>query len=337
MRKTSYQHLLKSKLLPLLLDNCVIFPLIHSILFSVTDEGSPQTQKTSAQLEPNTRGSKITLPVEEATRNQNSNANSPQASRESLSANGKLGGARIAGSADRSNRMQTSNYATVIFTPVQVQLNGSALPSESPQSDRCAAVIPSASVSSSPCTTSPSSPHGSVDLQSSPQRSTSATDIAGQRLTPDKDGSPDTKPPSPVPDGYHTPTFPMASYYYPLLNIPHVPYTGYTAVTIPAIQPPLPEKKRLSATSGAVNGHNSLLRASSAPSPTHHVTFSPSVGEQRWGSTPQHSCKEETGTRVNAKFVQDSSKYWYKPGITRDQGQKRKWPLWTDVLSNWSH
>lgn len=236
-----------------------------------------------------------------------------------MSSDGKLGAAKIPGSTARSNRLQTSNYATVIFTPVQVQLNGSALPDDG-QSDRGACVIPSrASISSSSCTTSPSSPHGSMDLQSSPQRSMSTTDVA--RLTPDKDGSPDTKPPSPVPDGYHTPTFPMASYYYPLLNIPHVPYTGYTAVTIPAIQPPLPEKKRLSASSGSINGHNALLRASSAPSPTHHVTFSPSVGEQRWGSA-QHSCKEETDTRVNAKFVQDSSKYWYKPGITRDQGKK---------------
>lgn len=290
----------------------------------MTDEGSPQSQKTSAQPEDNSKSSTITLQAAEATQNQNSNANSPQPARQSLNADAKVGGARIAGSADRSNRLQTSNYATVIFTPVQVQLNGSVLPCESPQSDRCASVIQSASVSSSPCTTSPTSPHGSMDLQSSPQRSTSATDIAGQRLTPDKDGSPDTKPPSPVPDGYHTPTFPMASYYYPLLNIPHVPYTGYTAVTIPAIQPPLPEKKRLSATSGAVNGHSSVLRVSSAPSPTHHVTFSPSVGEQRWGSAPQHGSKEETDTRVNAKFVQDSSKYWYKPGITRDQGQITK-------------
>lgn len=302
--------------------------ILHLILFSVTDEGSPQSQKTSAQPEENPRSSKITLQAAEAAQNQNSNANSPQAARQSLNTNGKLGGARITGSADRSNRLQTSNYATVIFTPVQVHLNGSVLPSEPPQSDRCASVIQSASACSSPCTTSPSSPHGSMDLHSTPQRSTSATDLAGQRLTPDKDGSPDAKPPSPVPDGYRTPTFPLASYYYPLLNIPHVPYSGYTAVTIPAIQPPLPEKKRLSATSGAVNGHSSVLRVSSAPSPTHHVTFSPSVGEQKRGSTPQHSSKEETDTRVNAKFVQDSSKYWYKPGITRDQGQIAKLPFW---------
>uniref|UniRef100_A0A671XAU2 Tensin-2-like n=1 Tax=Sparus aurata TaxID=8175 RepID=A0A671XAU2_SPAAU len=208
---------------------------------------------------------------------------------------------KIAGSAEVSNQLKTSSYATVIITPVQVQLNGSALPSDT-QSDsgRSASMNPSVSLSSSPSTTSPNSPVGSPDIQSSPQRSTSAM---GQRLTPDRDSSADTKPPSPVPDGYHTPTFPLASYYYPLLNVPH---------------PPLPEKKRLSNTPGSLNGHNSLLRVTSAPSPTHHVSFSPSAGEQRRGST-QHSSREETDIRVNAKFVQDSSKYWYKPGISRDQ------------------
>uniref|UniRef100_A0A672ZJ73 Tensin 2b n=1 Tax=Sphaeramia orbicularis TaxID=375764 RepID=A0A672ZJ73_9TELE len=188
-------------------------------------------------------------------------------------------------------------------------------PAESHES-RAVSMNPSASPTSTP--SSPNSPIGSPELQSSPQRSPSLTDAAGQRLTPDRDSSADTKPPSPVPDGYHTPTFPLASYYYPLLNVPHVPYTGYTAVTIPPIQPPLPEKKRLSATPGCLNGHSHVLRVSSAPSPTHHVSFSPSVGEQRRGST-QSSGKEEADIRVNAKFVQDSSKFWYKPGISRDQ------------------
>lgn len=247
--------------------------------------------------------------------------NSSQPSRESLSSDGKPGAARIIESAVGSNQSQTSNYATVIITPVQVQLNGSALPNNTqPDSSSGASMTPSASISSSLSTASPNSPSCTPDLQCSPQRSTSALDLAGQRLSPDRDSSADTKPPSPVPDGYHTPTFPLASYYYPLLNVPHIPYTGYTAVTIPAIQPPLPEKKRLSATTGSINGHNTLLRASSAPSPTHHVTFSPSVGEQKWVSA-QHGYGEETDIRVNAKFVQDSSKYWYKAGISRDQGE----------------
>lgn len=227
------------------------------------------------------------------------------------------GTAKVAGNVEATNQLQT--HASIIITPVQVQLNGSALPSDTP-SNSCKGVSmnPSASLSSSPSTTSPNTPIDSPDLQSPAQHSPVATDAAGQRLTPDRDSSADTKPPSPVPDGYHTPTFPLASYYYPLLNVPHVPYTGYTAVTIPTFQPPLPEKKRLSSTPGSLNGHNSLLRVSSAPSPTHHVTFSPSVGDQRRGSAQS---REETDIRVNAKFVQDSSKYWYKPGISRDQGE----------------
>nr|CBN80916.1 Tensin-like C1 domain-containing phosphatase [Dicentrarchus labrax] len=289
---------------------------------SVTVDSPPQSQETSTHLESNTSNSKTITPVPRETQTQSSDIsiNSTQSSSEqSLSSDGKLGAARITGSAEGSNQLQKSSYATVIITPVQVQLNGSALPSDTPSdSSRGVSMNFSASLSSSPSTTSPNSPIGSPDLQSSPQRSTSATDAAGQRLTPDRDSSSNTKPPSPVPDGYHTPTFPLASYYYPLLNVPHVPYTGYTAVTIPAIQPPLPEKKRLSTTPGSLNGHNSLLRVSSAPSPTHHVTFSSSVGEQRWGSA-QHSCREEADIKVNAKFVQDSSKYWYKPGISRDQ------------------
>uniref|UniRef100_A0A3B3UPX1 Tensin-2-like n=1 Tax=Poecilia latipinna TaxID=48699 RepID=A0A3B3UPX1_9TELE len=128
----------------------------------------------------------------------------------------------------------------------------------------------------------------------------SANDKAGRRLIPDQDISADTKPPSPVPDGYHTPTFPLASYYYSLLN------------------PPLPEKKRFSSTAVSPNGHIALLHTSSCPSPVHHVTFSPAAGDQRRESA-QHSYAEEAETRVNSKFVQDSSKYWYKPGISRDQ------------------
>ncbi|XP_070698226.1 tensin-2-like isoform X2 [Pempheris klunzingeri] len=289
---------------------------------SVPADSPPQSQETSTHLESNTNTSKDTteVPRETLTQGSSISINSTRPSSEqNLTSDGKFVAARITGGAEGSNPLQTSHYATVIITPVQVQLNGSALPTDTPpDSSGGVSMNPSASLSSSPSTTSPNSPIGSPDLQSSPQRSASAADSAGQRLTPDRDGSADTKPPSPVPDGYHTPTFPLASYYYPLLNVPRVPYTGYTAVTIPAIQPPLPEKKRLSTTPGSLNGHNSLLRVSSAPSPTHHVTFSAAVGEQRWGSA-QHSCREDADIRVNAKFVQDSSKYWYRPGISRDQ------------------
>lgn len=302
-----------------------IFRSICSLFISVNADSPSQSQETATPQESNTSNSKMVKQKETQTQASMISVNPTQPSSEtseSRGPDGKLGAAaKVTGHADGSNPSHASSYATVIITPVQVQLNGSALPNNTlSDCGRGVAVNPPTSLSSSPSTTSPNSPLGSPELQSSPQRSTSATDTAGQRLTPDRDSSADTKPPSPLPDGYHTPCFPSASYYYSLLNVPHVPYTGYTAVTIPAIQPPLPEKKRFSTTAGSLNGHNSLIRASSAPSPTHHVTFSPAVGEQRRGSA-QHSCREEPDIRVNAKFVQDSSKYWYKPGISRDQGE----------------
>lgn len=291
------------------------------LFYSVTPDSSSQSKETSTHRDCGTDPSTTPAPKETQTPNSNTSMDSSQPSRDSLNPDSKPAAVRITGGSDRSNPLQTSNYATVFITPVQVQLNGSALPSDGQSdSNRCATVNTSATLSYSPSTTSPNSPLGSLDLQTSPDRTTSGADVAAQRLTPDGDSAADIKPPSPVPDGYHTPTFPLASYYYPLLNVPRVPYTGYTAITIPANQPPLPEKKRLSAIPGAAHGHNSLLRASSAPSQTHHVTFSPPAGEQNWGST-QQGCREETDIRVNAKFVQDSSKFWYKPGISRDQGE----------------
>ncbi|XP_062400968.1 tensin-2-like [Sardina pilchardus] len=158
----------------------------------------------------------------------------------------------------------------------------------------------------------------------------------------------DLRAPSPVPDGQATPSFPLPSHYYPLLTVPHVPYTGYTAVTIPATppQPPLPEKRRplalqqgspsrasaLRTSTGALS--SSSLSVSSGPSSGStssstsqlHVTFSPAVSEltppppaSRLLATAAHGTGEDSGSRVSAKFVQDSSKFWYKPGISRDQ------------------
>ncbi|XP_070966519.1 tensin-2-like isoform X2 [Oncorhynchus clarkii lewisi] len=219
------------------------------------------------------------------------------------------------------------------FGPVQVQLNGTALPSDSLLSKK------GSGTSLTPCSSPssvPPSPHlyvGSPERRPSPQPSPLATDPAGRRLTHVSDSDP--KPPSPVPDGYNTPTFPLASYYYPLLNVPHVPYTGYTAVTIPTAQPPLPEKRRLSSMPGSPNGYGSqsLLRASlgaigpmgvSPQSSLLQVTFSPSVGElppsvRRGLAHPGVREEVVESSKVNAKFVQDSSKFWYKPSISRDQ------------------
>ncbi|CAF96689.1 unnamed protein product, partial [Tetraodon nigroviridis] len=278
---------------------------------------SSQSKEASTLQECGTNTTTAPVAKETQTPTSSTSVESTQPSRDSLNPDGQLSTVKIAGGSDQPNQKHTSNYATVFITPVQVQLNGSALPSNA-QSDSKggASKNPSVNLTSSASSTSPISPICSPELQFSSDKTTS--DVAAQRLTPDGDSTADTKPPSPVPDGYHTPTFPLASYYYPLLNVPRVPYTGYTAVTIPANQPPLPEKKRLSAIPGSAPGNNSLLRAPLVPPQTLHVTFSPPVGEQNWGSA-QQSCREETDIRVNAKFVQDSSKFWYKPGISRDQ------------------
>ncbi|KAL0191324.1 hypothetical protein M9458_014022, partial [Cirrhinus mrigala] len=132
---------------------------------------------------------------------------------------------------------------------------------------------------------------------------------------------------SPDPDGYITPSFPIASYSYPHLTVPHVPYTGYTEITIPTSlpQPPLPEKQRASPLQNASDcTSTSSIRSTGKPtsSAQFHVSFSTTTNEL----PPASKCKvtpssgmEEPENRLSSKFVQDSSKYWYKPGISRDQ------------------
>uniref|UniRef100_A0A3P8V368 Tensin 2b n=1 Tax=Cynoglossus semilaevis TaxID=244447 RepID=A0A3P8V368_CYNSE len=288
---------------------------------SVAADSPPQSQETSVQPEPTTSSNQSTLaPTNIQTQVFSSppNTTTQPLNQQSLSPDKTSGAARTTGGAERSQQSHSSSYVPIIIPPVQMQLNGSALACDtSPESSSSVTLNTTISLTSSPATTSPNSPISSPEPHSPPQCSSLSTDTAGHRLTPDRDSSAD-KPPSPVPDGYNTPTFPLASYYYQLLNVPHVPYTGYTAVTIPAIQPPLPEKKRLSSSAGSLNGHNTLQRVSSAPSPTPHVTFSTAIGTQRRGSA-QANYKDKADVRVNSKFVQDSSKYWYKPGISRDQ------------------
>ncbi|KAA0706868.1 Tensin-2 [Triplophysa tibetana] len=93
--------------------------------------------------------------------------------------------------------------------------------------------------------------------------------------------------------------------------------------TCPAVpQPPLPEKRRPSGLPGSPNGRSGTLRASMGhpSSGQHHVTFSPSVGELTVSAGQGDVGVEgEMGSRVSVKFVQDSSRFWYKPGISREQ------------------
>uniref|UniRef100_A0A8C7D2K3 Tensin 2a n=1 Tax=Oncorhynchus kisutch TaxID=8019 RepID=A0A8C7D2K3_ONCKI len=122
---------------------------------------------------------------------------------------------------------------------------------------------------------------------------------------------------SPAPEVHTTPTFPIsATGCYPP-SVPHVPYLSYTAVTIP--QCPLPEKRGQSAQPGSPNCGVRTLR----PTPSqHHVTFSPTVGEMAPPAGQGEgvlSLEREMAGRVSVTFVQDNSRFWYKPGISRDQ------------------
>ncbi|XP_027144711.1 tensin-2 isoform X4 [Larimichthys crocea] len=110
-------------------------------------------------------------------------------------------------------------------------------------------------------------------------------------------------------------------------------YSNYSTISIPLPhpQPPLPEKRHPPAQSGSPNDGAGTLRpavghvspsATSTGQHQHHVTFSPTVGEiaptavQNEGEA---SVETENANRVSVKFVQDSSRFWYKPGISREQ------------------
>ncbi|TRY85972.1 hypothetical protein DNTS_021020 [Danionella cerebrum] len=133
---------------------------------------------------------------------------------------------------------------------------------------------------------------------------------------------------TPDQDGYITPSFPLASHSYPLLTVPHVPYTGYTEITIPAFLPhPLPEKQRssplqiLSEYAAASSEQTAGKSPTSAPE---IQVFSTNTREPTTSTIKgaPSSGLEELESRLSSKFVQDSSKYWYKPGISRDQDKE---------------
>ncbi|XP_010218338.1 PREDICTED: tensin-like [Tinamus guttatus] len=93
----------------------------------------------------------------------------------------------------------------------------------------------------------------------------------------------------------------------------------------PTPQPALPEKRRMSAGDrssslpnyATVNGKMSspLSSGMSSPSGSSAVTFSHTLPDFSKFSMPDISPE----TRANVKFVQDTSKYWYKPDISREQ------------------
>ncbi|XP_029292281.1 tensin-2 isoform X2 [Cottoperca gobio] len=108
-------------------------------------------------------------------------------------------------------------------------------------------------------------------------------------------------------------------------------YSNYSTISIPLPhpQPPLPEKRHPPIQSGSPNDGAGTMRPavghmppSTASTAQHqlHVTFSPTVGEIAAPAGKSDGVESvETENRVSVKFVQDSSRFWYKPGISREQ------------------
>uniref|UniRef100_A0A1A7YVC3 Tensin like C1 domain containing phosphatase a n=1 Tax=Iconisemion striatum TaxID=60296 RepID=A0A1A7YVC3_9TELE len=110
----------------------------------------------------------------------------------------------------------------------------------------------------------------------------------------------------------------------PMPQLHPTSYSNYSTISIPLPhpQPPLPEKRHQPAQPGSPSeGVRSAGVHTPSSNTQHHVTFSPTVGEiaPPAGQNVATSAEGETVNRVSIKFVQDSSRFWYKAGISREQ------------------
>ncbi|XP_011785946.1 PREDICTED: tensin-like C1 domain-containing phosphatase isoform X4 [Colobus angolensis palliatus] len=131
----------------------------------------------------------------------------------------------------------------------------------------------------------------------------------GPRGPPDSpDGSPLTPVPSQMPwlvaspeppQSSPTPAFPLAASY---------DTNGLT-------QPPLPEKRHLPGPGQQPGPWGPEQASSPARGISHHVTFAPLLSD----NVPQPPEPPTQESQSNVKFVQDTSKFWYKPHLSRDQ------------------
>ncbi|KAI2565892.1 tensin 2 [Homo sapiens] len=131
----------------------------------------------------------------------------------------------------------------------------------------------------------------------------------GPRGPPDSpDGSPLTPVPSQMPwlvaspeppQSSPTPAFPLAASY----------------DTNGLSQPPLPEKRHLPGPGQQPGPWGPEQASSPARGISHHVTFAPLLSDNV-PQTPEPPTQE---SQSNVKFVQDTSKFWYKPHLSRDQ------------------
>ncbi|XP_063285324.1 tensin-1 isoform X3 [Pelobates fuscus] len=123
-----------------------------------------------------------------------------------------------------------------------------------------------------------------------------------------------------------TPGFPVSPAYYHGMSSPSSSSPDSTLYRqgSPVPQPSLPEKRRMSSGDrsnslpnySTLNGKTSSPLSSGMPSPSGStMTFTHTLPDFSKFSMPDSSPE----TRANVKFVQDTSKYWYKPEISRDQ------------------
>ncbi|XP_021519964.1 tensin-1 isoform X10 [Meriones unguiculatus] len=124
-----------------------------------------------------------------------------------------------------------------------------------------------------------------------------------------------------------TPSFPVSPAYYPGLSSPATsPSPDSAAFRQGSPTPALPEKRRMSMGDRAgslpnyatINGKVSsspVANGMSSPSGSSTVSFSHTLPDFSKYSMPDNSPE----TRAKVKFVQDTSKYWYKPEISREQ------------------
>uniref|UniRef100_A0A8C2QLD8 Tensin-1 n=3 Tax=Cricetulus griseus TaxID=10029 RepID=A0A8C2QLD8_CRIGR len=124
-----------------------------------------------------------------------------------------------------------------------------------------------------------------------------------------------------------TPSFPVSPAYYPGLSSPATsPSPDSAAFRHGSPTPALPEKRRMSLGDRAgslpnyatINGKVSsspIANGMSSPSGSSTVSFSHTLPDFSKYSMPDNSPE----TRAKVKFVQDTSKYWYKPEISREQ------------------
>ncbi|KAF6122285.1 tensin 2 [Phyllostomus discolor] len=131
----------------------------------------------------------------------------------------------------------------------------------------------------------------------------------GLREPPDSpDGSPLTPVPTQMPWLVASPEPPQSS------PTPAFPLAASYDISGPT-QPPLPEKRHLQGP-GQQSGPWGPEQASPpARGTSHHVTFAPQLPD----NTPQLPEPPMQESQSNVKFVQDTSKFWYKPHLSRDQ------------------